>query len=54
MKTLISVVALAAAAAHADQCVLQDKTVSQSSAVISERTQLTATVVPEITAENDV
>jgi hypothetical protein len=49
MKSLISTVALIAAAAHADQCVLQDKTVSQSSAVISERTQLTATVVPEPT-----
>jgi len=47
MKNLISAVAMAATMAHADQCVLQDKTVSQSSAVISERTQLTATVVPE-------
>jgi len=47
MKLLISAVALIAVAAHADQCVLQDKTVSQSSAVISERTQLTATVVPD-------
>lgn len=46
MKNLLSVVALAAAAAHAD-CVLQDKTVSQSSVTISERTQLSATVVPD-------
>ena len=48
MKTFLSVVALAAVTAHAD-CVLQDKTVSQSSVTISERTQLSATVVPEPT-----
>jgi hypothetical protein len=47
-KTLISVLICSAATAQAD-CVLQDKTVSQSSVTISERTQLTATVVPEPT-----
>jgi len=46
MKLGILALAMASAAAYAD-CVLQDKTVSQSSAVISERTQLTATVVPD-------
>ena len=46
MKLSVLSLALVALSAHAD-CVLQDKTVSQSSAVISERTQLTATVVPD-------
>jgi len=46
MKLGIVALAIASASAYAD-CVLQDKTVSQSSAVISERTQLTATVVPD-------
>jgi hypothetical protein len=46
MKFAVTVIALATLSAHAD-CVLQDKTVSQSSVVISERTQLTATVVPD-------
>lgn len=46
MKLGILALALASAAAYAD-CVLQDKTVSQSSAVIAERSQLTATVVPD-------
>lgn len=46
MKLGILALAMASAAAYAD-CVLQDKTVSQSSAVIAERTQLTATVVPD-------
>jgi hypothetical protein len=48
MKLLISALACVVATAHAD-CVLRDKTVSQSSVVISERTQLSATVVPEPT-----
>jgi hypothetical protein len=46
MKLLTSIVATAAFAAHAD-CVLQDKTVSQSSVVIAERSKITATVVPD-------
>ena len=46
MKLAMTILSLAALSAHAD-CVLQDKTVSQSSAVISERTQLSATVVPD-------
>ena len=48
VKTLISILMCSAVTAQAD-CVLQDKTVSQSSVIISERTQLTATVVPEPT-----
>jgi hypothetical protein len=46
MKLAVMVVALAALSAHAD-CVLQDKTVSQSSVSIAERTQIKATVVPD-------
>jgi hypothetical protein len=46
MKLSILTLALVSVCVHAD-CVLQDKTVSQSSAVISERTQLSATVVPD-------
>jgi hypothetical protein len=46
MKLGILTLWIVAVSAHAD-CVLQDKTVSQSSAVISERTQLSATVVPD-------
>jgi hypothetical protein len=46
IKTLISALICTATAVHAD-CVLQDKTVSQSSVTIAERTQLTATVVPD-------
>ena len=46
MKFSVLTLSLLAVSAYAD-CVLQDKTVSQSSAVISERTQLSATVVPD-------
>jgi len=46
MKFSILALAIAAGSAYAD-CVLQDKTVSQSSAVIAERTQISATVVPD-------
>ena len=46
MKLGIIALAIVSAAAYAD-CVLQDKTVSQSSAVIAERTQISATVVPD-------
>jgi hypothetical protein len=46
MKFGILTLALVAVSAYAD-CVLQDKTVSQSSVVIAERTQLSATVVPD-------
>ena len=46
MKLLMAALALIAITAQAD-CVLQDKTVSQSSAVIAERSQITATVVPD-------
>ena len=46
MKLGILTLALLSASVYAD-CVLQDKTVSQSSAVIAERTQITATVVPD-------
>jgi hypothetical protein len=46
MKPLLSTLILAAATAHAD-CVLQDKTVSQSSVTIAERSKITATVVPD-------
>jgi hypothetical protein len=47
MKLGILTLSIVAVSAYADQCVLQDKTVSQSSAVIAERTQLSATVVPD-------
>jgi hypothetical protein len=46
MKLGILALVLVAGYSYAD-CVLQDKTVSQSSAVIAERTQITATVVPD-------
>jgi hypothetical protein len=46
MKLGFFTVILLATYAHAD-CVLQDKTVSQSSVTIAERTQLSATVVPD-------
>jgi len=46
MKLGILALALVTGYAYAD-CVLQDKTVSQSSVVIAERTQITATVVPD-------
>ena len=46
MKLLISTLAMAVMSAHAD-CVLQDKTVSQSSVSIAERGKITATVVPD-------
>jgi hypothetical protein len=46
MKLGILALALVAGYSYAD-CVLQDKIVSQSSAVIAERTQITATVVPD-------
>lgn len=46
MKLGILTLALVSVCVHAD-CILQDKTVSQSSAVIAERTQITATVVPD-------
>jgi hypothetical protein len=46
MKLVVTVVALMALSAHAD-CVLQDKTVSQSAVVIAERSQIKATVVPD-------
>jgi len=46
MKNLLSLMVMAGTVAHAD-CVLQDKTMTQSSAVISERTQISATVVPD-------
>lgn len=49
IKTIIYGLALATAAAQADQCVLQDKTVLHSNVTIAERSLITATVVPEPT-----
>jgi hypothetical protein len=49
IKTIIYGLALATAAAQADQCVLQDKTVLHSTVTIAERSLITATVVPEPT-----
>jgi len=46
MKLAVTAMTLVALSAHAD-CVLQDKTVSQSSVSIAERTQIKATVVPD-------
>ena len=46
MKFLISTLTMVSMVAHAD-CVLQDKTVSQSSVVIAERSKISATVVPD-------
>lgn len=48
MKNLLSSMAMVAVAAHAD-CVLQDKTVTHSAVNITERTKISATVVPEPT-----
>ena len=46
MKLLIFTLTMVSVVANAD-CVLQDKTVSQSSVVIAERSKITATVVPD-------
>ena len=46
MKIFISILITGCAVAHAE-CVLQDKTVSQSSVVIAERSKISATVVPD-------
>jgi hypothetical protein len=48
MKNLLSSIAMVAATAHAD-CVLQDKTVMHSAVTITERTKISAAVVPEPT-----
>jgi hypothetical protein len=46
IKLFVSTLTIVAVSAHAD-CVLQDKTVSQSSVSIAERSKISATVAPD-------